>query len=87
MSLTGSDGCKADPFQPSVGSLMGAACSGAPCHAMKTLLCPHCSLRQGAQGASLLAPGKSGLHVLDEGERVLALESREGTSQLCALAR
>ena len=36
-------------------------------------------VRQGAQGASHVAPGKSGLHVRGEGERVLALESREGT--------
>ena len=34
-------------------------------------------VRQGAQGASLMAPGKSGLHARGEGERVLALESRE----------
>ena len=33
----------------------------------------------GAQGASRAAPGKSGLHARGEGERVLALESREGT--------
>ena len=32
-----------------------------------------------SQGASRLAPGKSGLHARGEGERVLALESREGT--------
>ena len=31
------------------------------------------------QGASRAAPGKSGLHARGEGERVLALESREGT--------
>ena len=31
------------------------------------------------QGASRAAPGKSGLHGRGEGERVLALESREGT--------
>ena len=31
------------------------------------------------QGASHVAPGKSGLHARGEGERVLALESREGT--------
>ena len=30
--------------------------------------------RQGAQGASHVAPGKSGLHVCGEGERVSALE-------------
>ena len=30
--------------------------------------------RQGAQGASHVAPGKSGLHVRGEGERVIALE-------------
>ena len=29
------------------------------------------------QGASRVAPGKSGLHARGEGERVLALESRE----------
>ena len=32
-----------------------------------------------SQGASRAAPGKSGLHARGEGERVLALESREGT--------
>lgn len=42
MSLTGLDGCRPDPFQPSVGSLMGDACSGAPCHVMKTSLGLHC---------------------------------------------
>ena len=31
-------------------------------------------VRQGAQGASLMAPGKSGLHVRGEGERIIALE-------------
>ena len=31
-------------------------------------------VRQGAQGASHVAPGKSGLHVRGEGERVIALE-------------
>ena len=35
--------------------------------------------RRGSQGASRVAPGKSGLHGHGEGERVLALESREGT--------
>ena len=30
--------------------------------------------RQGAQGASRVAPGKSGLRVRGEGERVIALE-------------
>ena len=30
------------------------------------------------QGANREAPGKSGLHARGEGERVLALESREG---------
>ena len=35
--------------------------------------------RRGSQGDSRAAPGKSGLHALGEGERVLALESREGT--------
>ena len=34
------------------------------------------------QGASRAAPGKSGLHACGEGERVLALESREGTRQI-----
>ena len=34
---------------------------------------------RGSQGASRAAPGKSGLHARGEGERVLALESREGT--------
>ena len=33
--------------------------------------------RRGSQGASRAAPGKSGLHARGEGERVLALESRE----------
>ena len=36
-------------------------------------------VRLGAQGSSCAAPGKSGLHARGEGERVLALESREGT--------
>ena len=35
--------------------------------------------RRGSQGASRAAPGKSGLHARGEGERVMALESREGT--------
>ena len=35
--------------------------------------------RRGTQGASRAAPGKSGLHARGEGERVMALESREGT--------
>ena len=35
--------------------------------------------RRESQGASRAAPGKSGLHARGEGERVLALESREGT--------
>ena len=34
------------------------------------------------QGASRAAPGKSGLHARGEGERVLALESREPLSGL-----
>ena len=32
-------------------------------------------VRQGAQGASRVAPGKSGVHAHGEGERVIALES------------
>ena len=32
-------------------------------------------LCQGAQGASHVAPGKSGVHAHGEGERVIALES------------
>ena len=36
-------------------------------------------VRRGAQGASRVAPGKTGLHAGGEGERVKALESREGT--------
>ena len=35
--------------------------------------------RRGPQGASRAAPGKSGLHALGEGERVMALESWERT--------
>ena len=35
-------------------------------------------VQQGAQGASLMAPGKSGVHAHGEGERVIALESWEG---------
>ena len=31
-------------------------------------------VRRGAQGASRVAPGKSGLHVHGEGERIIALE-------------
>ena len=31
-------------------------------------------VRRGAQGASRVVPGKSGLHVRGEGERVIALE-------------
>ena len=34
---------------------------------------PH-EVRQEAQGASRVAPGKSGLHVRGEGERIIALE-------------
>ena len=36
-------------------------------------------VRRGVQVASRVARGKSGLHARGEGERVLALESREGT--------
>ena len=36
-------------------------------------------VRRGAQGASRVAPGKSGLHARGKGERVMVLESREGT--------
>ena len=39
--------------------------------------------RRGSQGASRAAPGESGLHARGEGERVLALESREGTRASC----
>ena len=35
--------------------------------------------RRGPQGASRAVPGKSGLHARGEGERVIALESWEGT--------
>ena len=35
--------------------------------------------RRGSQGGSRAVPGKPGLHARGEGERVLALESREGT--------
>ena len=35
--------------------------------------------RRGSQGASHAAPGKSGLHAHGEGQRVMALESRDGT--------
>ena len=31
-------------------------------------------VRRGAQGASRVAPGKSGLHVRGEGERIIALK-------------
>ena len=31
-------------------------------------------VQRGAQGASRVAPGKSGLHVRGEGERIIALE-------------
>ena len=31
-------------------------------------------VRQRAQGASRVAPGKSGLHVCGEGDRIIALE-------------
>ena len=31
-------------------------------------------VRWGAQGASRVAPGKSGLHVRGEGDRIIALE-------------
>ena len=40
---------------------------------------PLSGLRPGAQGASRVVSGKSSLHTSGEGERVLALESREGT--------
>ena len=36
-------------------------------------------LQEFVQGASRVAPGKSGLHARGEGECVMALESREGT--------
>ena len=32
-------------------------------------------VRQGAQGASRVVPGKSGLHGRGEGERIIALEA------------
>ena len=35
--------------------------------------------RRGSQGASRAAPGKSGFHARGEGERIMALESQEGT--------
>ena len=35
--------------------------------------------KRGSQGASHAPPGKSGLRARGEGERVMALESREGT--------
>ena len=35
--------------------------------------------RRGSQGASRAAPGKSGLHARGEGERIMAIESWEGT--------
>ena len=35
--------------------------------------------KRGSQGASRAVPGKSGLRARGEGERVMALESREGT--------
>ena len=35
--------------------------------------------RLGSQGTSRVAPGKSGIHAHGEGERVMALESWEGT--------
>ena len=35
--------------------------------------------KRGSQGASRAAPGKSGLHARSEGERVIALESWEGS--------
>ena len=36
-------------------------------------------VRLGSQGTSRAAPGNSGIHARGEGERVMALESREGT--------
>ena len=39
--------------------------------------CWEVTARRGSQGASRAAPGKSGLHARGEGERLLALESRE----------
>ena len=56
-------------------------------HALEKAMATHSSVlawripgtRRGSQGASRAAPGKSGLHARGEGERVLALESREGT--------
>ena len=38
--------------------------------------------RRGSQGASRAAPGKSGFHARGEGERIMALESQEGTRAL-----
>ena len=43
--------------------------------------------RRGSQGASRAAPGKSGLHARGEGERVMALESREGLGPRDALKK
>ena len=43
--------------------------------------------RRGSQGASRAAPGKSGLRARGEGERVMALESREGLSRLSETKR
>ena len=43
--------------------------------------------RRGSQGASRAAPGKSGLHAHGEGERVVALESWEGTRAQDALKK
>ena len=42
---------------------------------------------RGSQGASRAAPGKSGLHARGEGERVMALESREGLGPRDALKK
>ena len=41
-------------------------------------------VRQGAQGASLMAPGKSGLHVRGEGVRVISIEPWKHETRLVA---
>ena len=55
-----------DPYRPWRGTL-------GPGHMRHQCGVSH-EVRRGAQGASRVAPGKSGLHVRGEGERNIALE-------------
>ena len=51
----------------------GPITGGSPPGCLRLILAAH-EVRQGAQGASLMAPGKSGLHVRGERVRVISIE-------------